>query len=345
MNMNIRVSSLMVAVAAATLSLSSEAQEIVLKVHHWASPKSTQHASMLVPWCEKVVKESGNKIKCEVYPAMQLGGSAPQLYDQARDGVVDIVFTIPGYTAGRFPLMEVFELPFTMSNSEATSKAAWEYLSTYAKDEFKDTKLLAVSVNGPGNIYSTKKPIKTQADFKGLKIRAPNRQTSKMLAMLGATPVGMPLPAIPEAISKGVIDGVVVPYEIAPAIKLNELTKYVAETDRSYPALCATIFVTTMNLAKYNSLPPEIKKVIDNNSGIETSGLFGKLMGEADVPGKKVVAEGGVAINSIPRVELEKWKKVTGELDDSWAADMTSKGHDGKKLLQAALDLIKKHTK
>ncbi|MBN8478470.1 MAG: TRAP transporter substrate-binding protein [Burkholderiales bacterium] len=328
----------------ATMGATALAQEVTLKVHHWGSPKSPQHASMLVPWCEKVAKESGNRIKCDVFPSMQLGGSPPQLYDQARDGVVDVIFTIPAYTAGRFPLIEVFELPFMASTAEATSRAAWEYAATYAKDEFKETKLLALNVNGPCNVYTTKQPIRTQADFKGLKVRAPNRQTSSMLAMLGATPVGMPLPGIPEGLSKGVIDGAVVPYEIAPSIKLDELTKFVAETDRGQPAMCATVFATAMNLAKYNAMPADLKAVIDRNSGLELSGWMGRLQGGADVPAKQKIAEGGVKVNVIPADELNRWRQATASLEDQWASSISGKGQDGKALIRSARELVRKHT-
>ncbi len=334
-----------VGIVGATAGMAASAQDVVLRVHHWGSPKSPQHVSMLVPWCEKVVKESGNRIKCDVFPSMQLGGSPPQLYDQARDGVVDVIFTIPGYTAGRFPLIEVFELPFMATTAEATSRAAWEYAQTYAKDEFKDTKLLALNVNGPCNVYTTKQPIRTQADFKGLKVRAPNRQTSSMLAMLGATPVGMPLPGIPEALSKGVIDGAVVPYEIAPSIKLDELTKFVAETDRTQPAMCATVFAMAMNLAKYNSMPADLRTVIDRNSGLELSGAMGRIQGGADVPARQKIVDAGVKVNVVPADELNRWRTATASLEDQWAASVSGKGHDGKALIKAARELAQKLAK
>jgi TRAP-type C4-dicarboxylate transport system substrate-binding protein len=334
-----------VGIVGATAGMAASAQDVVLRVHHWGSPKSPQHVSMLVPWCEKVVKESGNRIKCDVFPSMQLGGSPPQLYDQARDGVVDVIFTIPGYTAGRFPLIEVFELPFMATTAEATSRAAWEYAQTYAKDEFKDTKLLALNVNGPCNVYTTKQPIRTQADFKGLKVRAPNRQTSSMLAMLGATPVGMPLPGIPEALSKGVIDGAVVPYEIAPSIKLDELTKFVAETDRTQPAMCATVFAMAMNLARYQSMPADLRTVIDRNSGLELSGAMGRIQGGADVPARQKIVDAGVKVNVVPADELNRWRTATASLEDQWAASVSGKGHDGKALIKAARELAQKLAK
>lgn len=323
----------------------AEVQEVTLKVHHFLSPQATQQRLLLQPWCDKLAKDSNNKLKCQIYPAMQLGGTPPQLYDQARDGVADVILTLAGYSANRFPRMEVFDLPFMMTNAEATSRAAWDYYETFAKDEFAETHLLALNVHGPGNIFTVSKKVEKMDDLRGLKLRAPTRQTNKMLAMMGATPVGMPVPQVPEAISKGVIDGAVVPYEVAPAIKLNELVKHVAETDRSYNALYTTVFVLTMNKAKYESLPAELKKVLDANSGRELSGQFGKAMIAGDIPGKEKVVSAGVEVHVIPKAELENWKKATDQLDDDWVKDVTAKGFDGKALLQGAKDLIKKYTK
>ncbi len=333
------------AAAFSTAALTAQAQEVTLKVHHFLGPQSTQHTQMFGAWCDKLAKESANKLKCQIYPSMQLGGSPPQLYDQAKDGVADIVWTVAGYSAGRFPKIEVFELPFMMTNAEATSRAAWEYYDKYDRDEFKDTHILAVHVHGPGNIYTVKAPIKTLADFKGLKLRAPTRLTNKMLAMLGATPVGMPVPAVPEALSKGVIDGAVIPYEVAPGIKVNELTKFTAEPDRNYNALYTTVFLVAMNNAKYASLPPDLKKVLDANSGGDFSAFMGKTQAAADVPGKEKMLASGSKITVISGAELEKWRKATDQLDDQWVADITAKGGDGKMLLQSARDLIKKYTK
>ena len=310
------ISTLLVGVSALLSSVPATAQEVTLKVHHWASPRSNQHVGMLVPWCEKVMKESNNRIKCDVFHSMQLGGSPPQLYDQARDGVADVIFTIPGYTAGRFPMVEAFELPFMMSSVEATSRALWDYTATVARDEFKDTHLIAANMNGPCNIYTAKKAVTSQADLRGLKVRAPSRQTGKMLAMLGATPVGMPLPAIPEALSKGVIEGAVIPYQVVPSIKVNEIAKFGAETDPKFPALSTTVFTIAMNKAKYDSLPADLKKVIDANSGIEFSAMAGRVQEADDGPGREKSKAAGMTINVIPASELEKWKKASGALDD-----------------------------
>jgi TRAP-type C4-dicarboxylate transport system substrate-binding protein len=336
-------------VAAAALAASgfAAAQTVTLKVHHFLGPLSTQHNQMLGGWCGALAKDSNNRLQCQIYPAMQLGGTPPQLYDQAKDGVADVVWTVAGYSAGRFPMIEVFELPFMMTNAEATSRAAWDFYEQHAKVETKDeVKMLAVHVHGPGNIYTREKQIAKLEDLKGLKLRGPTRQITKMLGMMGATPVGMPVPAVTEALSKGVIDGAVIPYEVAPGLKVNELTKFTAETDRNHEALYTTVFFVPMNKAKYDSLPPDLKAVIDKNSGRELSAFLGKTQAAADLPGReKFAATPTMMITQISVDELKRWRAVTDQLDDEWAADMTKRGHDGKALLAKARGLIKQYTK
>ncbi len=327
------------------IGFSAHAQTITLKVHHFLGPQTIQHTTMLGDWCKNIARDSKDRLKCEIYPAMQLGGTPVQLYEQTRDGVVDVAWTLQVHTP-RLAKLEVFELPFMMTNAEATSRAAWDYAQKYAQDDFKDVKMLAIHVHGPGNIYTKAKPVTQMSDLKGMKVRAPTRQSSRMLALMGATPVSMPVPQVPEALSKGVIDGAVIPYEVAPSLKVNELTNFTAETDRTYNALYTTVFVMPMNKAKYDSLPADLKAVIDKNSGRELSAFMGKTQSGHDAVGKKVFeSSANQKISIIPKPELEKWKKATDSLDDAWVADMTSKGMDGKGMLQTAIDLIKQYTK
>lgn len=345
MNRILKTTALAAGLMCGVFATQAQAQTITIKVHHFLNANSVQHTKMLRGWCDNIAKDSANRLQCQIFPSMQLGGTPAQLYDQARDGVADVVWTLPGYTSGRFPRVEVFELPFTMTNAEATSAAAWEYYEKHAKEEFKDTKMLAVHVHGPGNIFTAKKQIKTLADIKGMKLRAPTRLTTKLLASLGATPVGMPVPAVPDALSKGVIDGAVIPYQVAPSIKIDELTKFTAETDRSQPALYTSLFVLPMNKAKYDSLPPDLQKVIDKNSGRELSAWLGKTMADDDIPGKEKIVAAKNIVSVIPAAELQNWIKASENVDDEWVAEVTKKGIDGKALLADAKALIKKNTK
>lgn len=318
-------------------------QSVTLKFHTFMAPQSNVWLSMHKPWMEKVEKDSGGRIKFEGYPAMQLGGTPVQLYDQARDGVVDVVWTLPGNTAGRFPRIEVFELPFMMNNAEATSKAYWEYFQTAAPDEFKETHVIALQVHGPGMFHTVGKQVKTAADLKGMKVRGPTRQVTKMLGSLGAIPVGMPLPQIPDALSKGTIEGCVIPWEVVPSVKVHELTKFHSEFDNTGPALYTTTFVMAMNKAKYDSLAPDLKKVIDANSGMATSAWLGKTQQGNDGIGRKSAVDRGNSIVQISAAARDEFIKLSAAIDDEWVADMNKRGFDGKKLLQTAKDLIAKH--
>jgi TRAP-type transport system periplasmic protein len=334
------------AVALGAPSLSGLAQQTVtLKFHTFMAPQSAVWLTMHKPWMEKVEKESGGRIKFEAYPAMQLGGTPVQLYDQAKDGVVDIVWTLPGTTAGRFPRIEVFELPFMMNNAEATSKAYWEYVQTVAPDEFKDVQVLALHVHGPGMFHTKDKLIKTVDDLKGMKVRGPTRQITKMLGFIGATPVGMPLPAIPDALSKGTIDGCVIPWEVVPSVKVHELTRFHSEFDNSGGALYTATFVMGMNKAKYNSLAPDLKKVIDNNSGMATSGWLGKVQQGNDPSGRKAAEDRKNTIYKITPADAQEFKRKARLVEVEWVQDMDKRGFDGKKLLETARTLIDKHGK
>ena len=324
-------------------SLPAAAQEITLKVHHFWPPGAMPPSTLLVPWCDKIAKDSNNRLKCQIYPAMQLGGTPPQLIDQVKDGVADIIWTLPGYTAGRFPMMEVFELPFMSSSAEATSRAAWDYYSQFANAEFPGVKAIAVNVHDNGYVHSTTRQVKTMADFKGQKMRAPTRQTNKMLGALGATPVAMPLPALADALSKGVVDGYLLPWEVIPSIKAHELSKFHSETDPKSRALYTAVFFLGMNQAKYDSLPPDLKKVIDDNSGAAVSRAFGKQWDASAPPARKQAVDRKNSFYTIPASELAKWQQATANLENEWVKDVTAKGSDGKKLLQTAKDLIKKY--
>jgi len=333
------------AAIAMAIALPATAQEVTLKVHHFWAPTAMGPSTILAPWCDKIAKESNNRMKCQIYPAMQLGGAPPQLIDQVKDGVADIVWTLPGYTAGRFPMMEVFELPFMSTSAEATSQAAWDYYTQFGNKEFPGIKALAVHVHDNGYVHTVNKQIKVMADFKGLKMRAPTRQTNKLLGALGASPVAMPLPALGDALSKGVVDGYLLPWEVIPSIKAHEFTKFHSETDPKARALYTAVFIFAMNQAKYDSLPPDLKTVIDANSGASLSKAIGAQWDASAPPARKVAADRGNTFYVIPASELDNWQKATANLPDDWVKDVAAKGQDGKMLLQSAKDLIRKYEK
>ncbi len=321
----------------------ANAQEVTLKIHHFLPPQGTIQARVFVPWCEKIGKESGGRIKCQIYPAMQLGGTPPQLFDQARDGVADIVWTLPTYQAGRFPKSEVFELPFMAKNAETGSPAFWDYVQRNAQEEFKGVKVLALHLHDGSLLHFSQKRVTNLEELKGLKVRAPTRIATRFLTALGAVPVQMPVPQVTESISKGVIDGAMVPWEVAPALKLQEVTKYHLDNAPNGAKMSNSIFVIAMNQAKYDSLPPDLKKIIDANTGIEWSREIGKVFDSTTEPAKKLAAEQKGVFDVLSPAEYERWQKVTEPVIKEWITEVSAKGANGQALYDDAKALLKKY--
>ena len=320
------------------------ADEVVLKFHHIWPTVAMGHTRVTVPWCDTIAKESNNRMRCQILPAMSGGGTPGQLVDRVKDGVDDLTITLPGYTPGRFPIMEAFELPFMTNTADVASAAAWEYYNKYATKEFPGTKILATWVHDEGFISTSNKPVRAMEDFKGLKIRAASRQSSKLLARLGATPVGMPIPAVADAMTKGTVDGFLTAWEIIPSFKLQEVSKFHTEVEASRPSLFTAGFVFAMNQAKYDSLPADLKRIIDKNSGITLSRTIGRYWDEATAVGRKAAADRGNTFIKVTPAETDKWIQASAPLYDEWVSDMDKKGLPGKQMLQDAKDLIKKHS-
>ena len=320
------------------------ADPITLKLHHLLPPVSGAHKEMLVPWAAKVGKESGGRLKIDIYPSMQLGGKPPQLAGQARDGVVDIVWTVLGYTPGRFTKTEVFELPFMHTSTRATNRALTEYVKKNG-DEFNDYKLIGVFVHA-GQLFHSHDPIRKASDIKGLKIRTPTRTGGWMIEAMGATPIGAPVPKIPQMLSKKIVDAVLIPYEITLPLKVSEMVKYhTIMGDPKISRINTTVFMIAMNKAKYESLPADLQKVIDNNSGEHISDWLAEVWDKVEIPGvAKARATGEEIVMSA--AETAKLRAMTEKpVTDRWIAEMKKKGIDGQVLVDEARALIAKYSK
>ncbi|MEM7544146.1 MAG: TRAP transporter substrate-binding protein [Pseudomonadota bacterium] len=340
--MNKLFSSALVAAIIAGGSLAgsaASAADVTLRCQHFISPKGAVPSRFMEPWIEKVEAESGGKLKVELYPGMQLGGKPPALYDQIRDGVIDCGWALPAYTPGRFPSTEALEQPFvTTNNAEESSMAAWDYIQKHGLDDLKDVHLIAVHVHGPGVIHKKGPPVKTLEDMNGLKLRGPSRAANGLLESMGATPVGMPVPAFPEALSKGVVDGGVIPEEITVPLKVHELADshtYIGG-DRS---LYNTFFIWAMNKNSYESLPDDIKAVIDANSGLEASAWAGRAMKEGDEAMSPVIKGTGNEIYTLTDEERARWEDQAAPLVEAWAANT----ENGAERLADAKALMEKY--
>jgi len=313
--------------------------EFELKLHHSLPAIAPAHHKMLVPWAEKVEQESGGRLSITVYPSMQLGGQAPQLIDQARDGVVDIVWTLAGYTPGRFPRLEAFELPFLNTDPVVMNLALHDFVRRY-EEEFDDYRLIAVFTHF-GQALHSRDPVRRASDLRGMKIRVPSRMCGWIVSAMGAVPIGSPVSKIPELLSKGVVDAALIPFEVVQAVKVDELVDYHITLDSSRSDRFNTqIFIIAMNRDSYAALPTDLQQVIDGNSGEQTARWLGELWAQNEGPGLEAAAESGELIALSPQ-EVETLRvMVEVPVHDRWFREVAKRGLDGQALLIEARQLI-----
>ncbi|PIE07497.1 MAG: C4-dicarboxylate ABC transporter [Rhodobacterales bacterium] len=327
-----------VALGALTAGAGFAEPEVTLKMHQFLPPQANVPKHILDVWADEVEDASDGRIEIERYHGMALGGKPPELMDQAIDGIADIVWTVNGYTPGRFPTTEVFELPFMVADARAGSYALWKMFEKHMKDtEFKDVHILATHVHGPG-MFHTADPVETPDDLKGMQIRGGSRMVNQLLELVGATPVGMAVPAIPESLSKGVIDGTTIPWEVTGALKIAELVGN--HTEFKGPALYTMSFVLAMNKDAYEAMPEDLRKILDEHSGLEASVFFGGTQQDYDAPAREAALEFGNNIITVSEEDAAAWQELVNPIYESWIAEMDAKGIDGQALIDEARALM-----
>jgi TRAP-type C4-dicarboxylate transport system substrate-binding protein len=336
--------SLAAGAALAALSLGAAAQT-TLKLHHFLGPKAPAQTQMLEPWAQRVEKASGGKVKIEIYPSMSLGGKPPQLINQARDGVVDIIWTVNGYTAGLFPRSEVFELPFVHTNDPAATNLAMRAM--YAKHlaaEYKGVHPLFLHVHAGQAIHMVDKEVRKPEDLQGLKMRIPTRTGAWIIEALGAAPVGMPVPDLPQALSKKVVDGAFIPWEIIPPLKLQDITDYQIEGPNKV-RFGTTVFQVSMNAGRWKSLDAGAKKAFESVSGEAWVREVGEIWRKADEGGIAIATKAGNKHIQLSEAEIAAFRQKMEPVVQRWIDDVKGKGIDGATLVKTARELIAKHSK
>ena len=329
------------AAAVAVTSGAALAQEYTLRMHQFLPAQANVPRDVLDVWANNVERAAGGRIRVERYASMALGGTPPELMDQAMDGVADIVWTVNGYTPGRFPRVEAFELPFMVADARAASSALWQMYEEHMQEDFAGVHMLGMWVHGPG-LFHTATPVMHPADLQGMKIRGGSRGVNDLLGLVGAEAIGLPISGVPEALSRGVINGTTMPWEVTTALHIGELVHN--HTEFEGPGLYTLTFSFAMNQDAYDNLPADLQEVIDRNSGLDFSIFAGGTQADADGPARQAAVDMGNNIITISEEGAQEWRDVVQPLYATWVADMQGRGIDGQALIDEARELMAAYT-
>lgn len=313
----------------------AQAADVTLRFAHFWPAVAEAHRDLFEAWANTVKTESDGRIGVEIYPSQTLA-KAPAQYEAVKNRVADMTATVPGYTANRFPLTQIVELPGLVKNSVHGACIIQSlYNEGLIADEYKDTRPLFFFTHGPGHIHTTSKQIRTPDDLAGLRIRRPTAVVAKILEEAKAQPVGMPAPESYQAMQRGTIDGVSLPWEGVHAFRLNELTKHHTEI-----GLYTLSFVITMNKDVYESMPADLKKVIDDNAGMAWADKAGVVFDKIDESGRSAAVKSGHDIVTIPQgTEDPAWKPVVERATEAYLSELEGQGLPARKVYSRAREL------
>jgi TRAP-type C4-dicarboxylate transport system substrate-binding protein len=309
-------------------------QSFTFRLHSFSSPTALDHTIHLDRWAERVQQQSQNRIRIEVYPAMQLGGQPRDLPQQLEDGVVDIIWTVPGFTPGRFMGTEGLEMPFMNTGLSATeSPAAYEFaMKNLADTEYRGIKIISIHSTDRALIHTSRKPIRTLEDFRGLRLRVAGRFIGEAVTALGATPVGIPLGGVYEATARNQVDGFLINWAITHPFRLYEVAKFHSEPPGR--GLFQGMLLTLMSQRSYNRLPAELKAVIDANSGAALSRQLGEAWDTQTQQAIDATRAAGNEIIEIGDAELARWKTAVAPAYEAWIGEMNRRGRNGRALFE-----------
>jgi TRAP-type transport system periplasmic protein len=322
----------------------SRAQEVQLRLEHFMTETSPQHTELFLPWARRIEEASKGRMRVKVTGGLGLNGPPSELLGKVIRSETDISWAVAGYTPGRFPKLSVFELPWIVSSRAAvTSLALQEYYETHARDELADVHALAIWSTSSGVIMTKERQVLLPSDLKGLRIRAASAQLGSLLSAFGAEPKYLPGTAVAAGLDQGNLDGTLLPYEVIPTFQLQTRIHQISEFagDRG---LFTVVHVLAMSRDRYERLPPELRQVIDDNSGLKLAGEIGRLFDSLETPGREVFEANGGTATFIKGQQYDIWYRQSQPVIDAWVRQQKEHGANGEMLLKAAKDLVAKYS-
>jgi TRAP-type transport system periplasmic protein len=321
--------------ACVVLSTTVQAKQIRLTYSSFFPPTHDQ-SKLAEAWSKEVEKRTGGKVRVDFYPGGTLT-PAQECYGGVVQGISDIGFSVLGYTRGRFPVLATVDLPLGYTSGVSATKVANAVYQQFSPKELDDVQVMYFHAHGPGLLHTAKKPVATLDDLRGLKIRATGN-SAQLITALGGTPVAMSMPDTYQAIQRGVVDGGIYPEETNKGWRMAEVVSYMTE---SYSVAYSTVFFVVMNKNRWNSLPPEVQKVITEINA-EWVEKHGQVWDESDREGRGHFLDRGGKIIPLAAEESERWRQRASAMIEEHVRDLDSRGLNGREIVDFTTQTLEK---
>jgi TRAP-type C4-dicarboxylate transport system substrate-binding protein len=317
--------------SSATVSAADQVTKVSFSI--WQSPDHYM-VKGIRRWASEISKRTDGKIEFVFY----YGGTltkGPQAYEGIVKGISDAAAASSGWNPGRFPLMRITDIPLGWTSSRQASLVSWEFYKTFKPKEWDEAHLLFLFTDAIGNLH-TKKPVRSIDDLKGVQIRGTGNDVPLINAM-GGTPVGTPWSEVYLALQRGVAEGLISNHASYKAAKLAEVTRYTTDLN-----VRSVGFWVAMNRKKWESLSPDLQKVI-NEVSEDAVGWLGDILDFEQDDGRKYILAAGNEILVPTMAEAARFDEVLRPTRDDWVKEVTALGLPGKDGLEFALKAMDKY--
>jgi TRAP-type C4-dicarboxylate transport system substrate-binding protein len=317
----------------ATGAIKAEAASVKLTYSNFFPPAHIQ-SKLAESWCKEVEKRTNGQVVVEYFPGQTLT-KARQVYDGVVEGISDVGFSVFAYTRGRFPVISAVDLPLGYTSGTVATNVVNAVYNKFQPKELMDTQVMYLHAHGPGLIHTKDKPVRKIEDMKGLKFRG-HGTSALVVKALGGTPVPKPMPETYQMLQKGVVNGAVYPFEANKGWKLGEVTNYATA---NFSAAYTTSFFVVMNKQKWNSLSPDIQKII-SQINVEWAAKHGEAWDTSDAEGIVFFLNQGGQIIGLDSKEAARWKKAVAPIIDEYVAKTKEKGLPGKEIVDFTIKTL-----
>ncbi|WP_096199451.1 TRAP transporter substrate-binding protein [Bacillus sp. FJAT-45350] len=304
-------------------------------ISHFLPGNHPIHMDVLVPFVSDLEEQSNGRITADIYDNNQLGAPGAH-YDMTVTGEADIGLSVHAYSAGRFPISTIIDLPFLVDSAEKGGEIFWTLFEEFEElqAEHGETTPLFLFSAEPAQFLSPDKKIETPDDLRGLRVRTPSPAGAQMLEALGATPVTMPMGEVFEALERGAIDAAMVPFSTIADYSFHEVVKYATVGNFS-----ATPFFSVMNTDEYNSLSDSDKALLNDLTQIDMSMHAGRVFDAAGQNGYDEGTANGVEYIELTGENLAAWEDAFQSIIEKWIEDMEAQGVPGQAMYDRALEI------